>query len=269
MKHAPHLKKNISSCKSPQQIYGALTKSYYAEESGIDPKEIVTVSIIPCTAKKVEADKPYQHVNGIRDIDYVLTTRELAKLLKDMKCPIEYSGEKAEADSFMATYSGAGGIFGHTGGVMTAALRMSYEAIEKKKLENIEFEQLATMDGVKTTTVTMGGKDHKIAVINGTNNFAKFIRTENADSYSFIEVMACNGGCIAGGGQPFLESTTSDLVQDISIARIESLRMDDKNNPVRHCQNNPMIEELYKNYLKSPGGKKSHDILHVDNHEGN
>ncbi len=250
-------------------MFGALTKSYFAEKEGIDPNNIITVSIVPCTAKKVEAEKDYQQVDGIDDIDYVLTTRELAKLMKDMKTPLTYEAPREEADHIMADYSGAGTIFGTTGGVMTAALRMAYKAVEGKELENIEFTQLSTLDGVKIATIPFGGKEHKIAVVNGTVNFDSFMKKYDISQFTFIEVMACNGGCIAGGGQPFLESTKSDLTRKISRARIASLRGDDINMKIRHPQDNPMVKKMYDEYLGEPNGDKAHHLLHVHKHQGN
>ena len=196
----PQLLGNLSSAKSPQQIFGSATKTYYPEISGIDPKNVFIVTVMPCTAKKYEADRPEMEINGIREIDATITTRELAKLIKDAKINFAQL-EDGEADPAMGEYTGAGTIFGATGGVMEAAIRSAKEFAEKKELENVDYVEVRGLKGVKEATIEIAGNEYNVAVINGSKNLAEFINSGKIDEkqYHFIEVMACPGGCVNGG----------------------------------------------------------------------
>lgn len=199
--YSPNLLKNLSSCKSPQQMFGALSKSYYAEIMGINPENIVTVSIMPCTAKKYEAGREEMKAEGIRDVDVVLTTRELGRMINAANINFVNIDEE-EFDAPFGIASGAGAIFGATGGVMEAALRSVYHYLTQKKLENIDLKDVRGMEGIKETTVIIDNVPIKFAAINGISNAKKILKQiENGESeYTFIEIMACVGGCIGGGG---------------------------------------------------------------------
>lgn len=259
----PELIDNLSSAKSPQQIFGTATKTYYPEISGIDPKDIFTVTIMPCTAKKYEADRPEMENNGLRNIDAVLTTRELAKLIKDAK--IKFADlEDGVADPAMGEYTGAGAIFGATGGVMEAAIRTAKEFVEKKELDNIEYNEVRGIKGIKEATVNVGGKDINVAVINGAANLFEFIESGRIDSkeYHLIEVMTCPGGCVNGGGQPHVSATEREKI-DIRSVRAAVLYNQDKNLPKRKSHENVALLKMYDTYMGTPGKGRAHELLHL------
>ena len=259
----PELLDNLSSAKSPQQIFGTATKTYYPHISDIDPSNVFTVTIMPCTAKKFEADRDEMEINGLRQIDAVLTTRELAKLIKDSKIPFAKLDDE-EADPAMGEYTGAGVIFGATGGVMEAAIRTAKEFVEKKELDKLDYTEVRGLEGIKEATVKVGDTDVNVAVINGSKNLAKFMESGmmNEKQYHFIEVMACPGGCVNGGGQPHVNNLDVEKV-DIKSVRASVLYNQDKNASIRKSHENPAIKKMYETYMGEPGHGKAHELLHV------
>lgn len=258
----PELLKNLSSAKSPQQIFGTATKTYYPAISGIEAKDVYTVTVMPCNDKKYEADLPEMEVNGMRCIDAVITTRELAKMIKDAKIKFT-SLEDGKADPAMGEYSGAGAIFGTTGGVMEAALRTAKDFSENKELKNIDYTEVRGFNGIKEATVELSGKSYNVAVINGAANLFKFMKSDKMKEkqYHFIEVMACPGGCINGGGQPHINAMDRELV-DYKALRASVLYNQDKNLPRRKSHENPAILNMYGSYFGNPGQGLAHKLLH-------
>ena len=263
-KYYPDMIPNFSTAKSPQMMQGAITKTYYAENKKIDPKDIYSVSIMPCTAKKFERirDENMQS-SGHDDVDLVLTTRELARMIKT--AGIDFVNlPPEEADSPIGAYTGAGTIFGVTGGVMEAAVRSAYYLITKEELADVNIEAVRGMDGVKVGEVDIKGTKVKVAVAHGMAN-VKAVLDEIRDAkakgleppYHFIEVMACRGGCIAGGGQPY---GTED---DVREKRIAGLYKDDEQSTIRCSHQNPDIAKIYEDYLGAPLSEKSHHLLHT------
>mgnify|MGYP002405788752 CR=1 FL=1 len=260
--HAPDMLRNISSCKSPQQMFGSLVKTYYAEQAGIDPQDIFVVSIMPCTAKKYEASRPELGRDGYQDVDYVLTTRELAKLIRYVGLDLSVLPE-SEFDSPLGTGSGAGAIFGATGGVMEAALRTAYELYTGKTLPRLEFDAVrGDINAIKEATIDLDGTPLKVAVANGLKNAEELIRrVERGEAdYIFIEIMACPGGCIGGGGQPI---GTNNAVRD---ARIQALYEIDRSLPLRKSHENPEIKTIYEEFFGAPLSQRSHELLHTHYH---
>ena len=255
---------NLSSAKSPQQIFGTASKTYYPEIAGLDPKNVYTVTIMPCTAKKYEADRPEMENEGLRNIDAVITTRELAKMIKDAK--IDFAKlEDGVADPAMGEYTGAGAIFGATGGVMEAALRTAKDFVEGKDLENIDYEAVRGLDGIKEATVEIGGENYNVAVINGSVNVFEFMKSGKFDAkkYHLIEVMACTGGCVNGGGQPHINATDR-LTIDIRKVRASVLYNQDKNVvKKRKSHENAALNKMYDTYMGKPGEGKAHELLHM------
>lgn len=258
----PQLLENLSSAKSPQQIFGSATKTYYPEISGIDPKNVFTVTVMPCTAKKYEADRPEMELDGIREIDATITTRELAKLIKDAKINFAQL-EDGEADPAMGEYTGAGTIFGATGGVMEAAIRSAKEFAEKKELENVDYVEVRGLKGVKEATIEIAGNQYNVVVINGSKNLAEFINSGKIDEkqYHFIEVMACPGGCVNGGGQPHVNNLEIER-NDIKTIRASVLYNQDKNLEKRKSHENTAIKKMYETYMGEPGKGLAHKLLH-------
>ena len=259
----PEMLGNLSSAKSPQQIFGTASKTYYPEIAGLDPKNVYTVTIMPCTAKKYEADRPEMENEGLRNIDAVITTRELAKMIKDAK--IDFAKlEDGVADPAMGEYTGAGVIFGATGGVMEAALRTAKDFVEGKDLENIDYEAVRGLDGIKEATVEIGGENYNVAVINGSVNVFEFMKSGKFDAkkYHLIEVMACTGGCVNGGGQPHINATDR-LTIDIRKVRASVLYNQDKNVvKKRKSHENAALNKMYDTYMGKPGEGKAHELLH-------
>jgi len=259
----PNLLGNLSTAKSPQQIFGAASKTYYPTTLDIDPKNVFTVTIMPCTAKKYEADRPEMENEGLRNIDAVITTRELAKMIKDAK--IDFAKlEDSEADPAMGEYTGAGAIFGATGGVMEAALRSAKDFVEGKDLENIEYEQVRGLAGIKEATVEIGGENYNVAVINGSSSLFDFINSGKIDEkqYHFIEVMAFPGGCVNGGGQPHVNASDR-LNMDIRSVRASVLYNQDKHLKKRKSHENGALNKMYDTYMGKPGHGKAHELLHM------
>lgn len=253
---------NLSSCKSPQQMFGAVAKSYYAEKMGIDPKNIFVVSIMPCTAKKYEAGREELNVDGISDVDAVLTTRELAKMIKQARMDFNVISD-GEYDSIMGGSTGAAVIFGTTGGVMEAALRTVADILTGQDLKEIEYTSVRGMEGIKEATVSLNGMDINVAVAHGTGNAAKLldkIKSGEAN-YHFIEVMGCPGGCINGGGQPIIMD--KEKTEAVKHLRAQGLYSIDKDRRFRKSHENPEIKKLYEEYLGEPNSHKAHHLLHT------
>ena len=264
------LLEHLSSCKSPHEMFGAIVKSYYAEKNGIDPSSIFVVSIMPCTAKKGEKERDQLVTNGLRDVDAVLTTRELGKLIK--RSGINFTklpDEEFDAD-LLGDYSGAGVIFGVTGGVMEAALRTAYFVLTGKEHELIKFEQVRGFDGIKEASLDINGMTVNIAVAHGMKNAKVLLDDIRAgkSKYHFIEIMGCPGGCIAGGGQPyvkpcFLPNEDDDILDTYKEKRAAALYSEDERQKVRQSHNNAQIKELYDSYLGEPNSHKAHELLHT------
>jgi len=266
----PQMLPNLSTCKSPQQMFGALAKTYYAQKRGIDPSKIVSVSIMPCTAKKYEADRPEMRSSGFKDVDYVLTTRELAVMIK--QAGIDFRTlEETHYDSVMGDSTGAAVIFGATGGVMEAALRTAYEIVTGREVpfRNLEITPVRGMEGVKEATVKiegtteewrfLEGAELKVAIAHGLVNANKLMKavSEGKATYHFVEIMACPGGCIGGGGQPIPTN------MDIRKLRMAAIYSEDTNMPLRKSHENPEVIAIYRDFLEKPNGHKSHELLHT------
>lgn len=254
----PQLLPHVSSCKSPQQMFGALAKTYYAEKMGIDPKNIYSVSIMPCTAKKYECQRPEMNASGFQDVDAVLTTRELAKMMKQVGINLPEL-EAGEYDDPLGISTGAAVIFGNTGGVMEAALRTVYEIVTDKPLDNVEITAVRGMDGVREAEIDLDGTKVKAAVANGLANartLMEKIVSGQAD-YHFVEIMACPGGCIGGGGQPIPTN------MDVRKKRVEAIFTADRMSKIRKSHENPAILKLYKEFLGEPNSHKAHELLHT------
>lgn len=242
----PHL----STCKSPHEMLGALVKTYYAERQGIDPKDIIVVSIMPCTAKKFESARKELG----NEVDYVLTTREFAKLIKLKNIDFDQLDEE-EFDDPLGISTGAAALFGATGGVMEAALRTAYEKAVGKSLNKIEFDQVRGVAGIKNGSINLNGLELKFAAAHGMMNACKLI--ESYKDYHFIEIMACPGGCIGGGGQPI------PTTWEIRKKRIEAIYKEDAGLPLRKSHENPTLKKIYTEFLGDIGGHKAHELLHT------
>ena len=260
----PEFIPNLSSCKSPQGMFGAVAKTYYAEKMGIDPKDIYVVSVMPCTAKKFEAERmDHTAVEGLADIDAVITVRELARMIKKAGILFNQLPDE-EYDAPFGLGSGAGTIFGATGGVMEAALRTAYEKLTGEELEKLEFNEVRGVEGIKEATYTIAGNEIRVAVTSGTANAKKLLEMikSGEKTYDFIEVMACPGGCVNGGGQPIQPTSVHNNV-DIRAKRAAGLYNDDKNLPVRKSHMNPDVKAIYAEYFGEPNSHKAHEILHT------
>jgi NADH-quinone oxidoreductase subunit G/NADP-reducing hydrogenase subunit HndD len=249
---------NLSTCKSPQQMLGAVVKSYFAQREGIDPSKIFSVSVMPCTAKKFEASRPEMGRGGVADIDAVLTTRELARMIRMFGLDLK-SLSPESADTPFGQRSTAGKLFGATGGVMEAALRSGYYLLTGEEMPNLKIQAVRGLKGVKEAKVTIAGMELGVAVVSGLGN-AKHLMDEiraGRKDIHFIEVMTCPGGCIAGGGQPI--GTDLAAVK----ARMQALYKIDRDEPVRASHQNEEVLRLYKDFLGEPLGEKSHHLLHT------
>ncbi|MBQ7549297.1 MAG: (2Fe-2S)-binding protein, partial [Clostridia bacterium] len=257
----PDMLDHLSTCKSPQQMFGATIKTWYAENMGIDPAKIVSVSVMPCTAKKFEIGRDDQNAAGYPDVDISITTRELARMIRS--AGISFNSLPDEAyDSPLGEGTGAAVIFGATGGVMEAALRTAVEKITGKKLDNVDFNEVRGMEGVKDATYSAGDLQVKVAVVSGTKN-AKTIMDQvrnGTSDYQFIEIMACPGGCINGGGQPIVSGDTRNFV-DYRALRASVLYNSDKEKENRKSHENEAIKRVYKEFFGAPGSHKAHEIL--------
>ncbi len=259
----PEMIPNLSSCKSPQQMFGAVIKTYYAEKNGIDPKDIFVVAVMPCTAKKFEAGRDDQAAAGVPDTDVAITTRELARMIKRAGLKFAELPDE-EFDNPLGESSGAGAIFGATGGVMEAALRTAVETLTGKELEKLEFTEVRGTAGVKEATYNVAGMDVNVAVASGLKNaHALLDKVKSGEKqYHFIEIMACPGGCVNGGGQPVQPASVRNFV-DLRGKRAAALYEEDANLPVRKSHENPMIKKIYEEYFEKPGSHKAHEILHT------
>ncbi len=254
---------NLSSCKSPHQMLGAMLKSYYPKQVGIDPKKVFVVSVMPCTAKKFEKGRPEMEVEGLRDVDAVITTRELARMIK--QTGIDFARlEDSEFDSPLGIATGAGAIFGATGGVMEAAIRTVAHVLSDGHEDLVEFGQCRGYDGTKEFVVTVGDTTVRGAVVHGTSNAKKlFSKIKKGEvSYDFIEVMGCPGGCITGGGQPIVTPRDS-AYHDVWELRSNAIYSVDKKSEIRKSHENPFIIKLYEEFLKEPNGATAHKYLHT------
>ncbi|OPY76738.1 MAG: NADP-reducing hydrogenase subunit HndC [Syntrophorhabdus sp. PtaU1.Bin058] len=266
----PSLLDNLSTCKSPQQMFGALAKTYYAEKIGVDPARMVSVSVMPCTAKKFEANRPEMKSSGFKDVDYVLTTRELAHMIR--QAGLSFANlEERKFDSIMGESTGAAVIFGATGGVMEAALRTAYELVTGREVpfRNLNIEPVRGMEGVRAASIKienvkeewkfLEGAELKVAVAHGLANARKLMKEaeKGASPYHFIEIMACPGGCIGGGGQPIPTSP------EIRLKRAAAIYAADEALPLRKSHDNPEIKMIYREFLGAPLGHKSHELLHT------
>ncbi|RIE07866.1 4Fe-4S dicluster domain-containing protein [Candidatus Cryosericum odellii] len=269
----PKVLDHVSTCKSPQQMFGTVTKTYWAEKMGIDPRKIVVVSVMPCTAKKFEKERPemktafhyWQEKMGLKDeeafkdVDCVLTTREAAKMIRE--AGIDFANLPDEDfDKPLGESTGAGVIFGATGGVMEAALRTAYEVLTKKSLAKLEFEDVRGLEGIKTADIDIDGTILKVAVANGLGNARVLMeQVQKGESpYHFIEIMCCPGGCLGGGGQPISNNP------DIKKRRAEAIYREDAGKPIRKSHENPEITAIYKDFLGEPNSEKAHHLLHTE-----
>ena len=241
-------------------MFGAIAKTYLAEKLEIDPKDMILVSVMPCVAKKYEAYRPELENSGIRDVDHVITTRELAHMIKEAGINFEHLSDDGEFDNPMGQCSGAGVIFGATGGVIEATIRTAYEWITNKELKDIEFTDLRGLDGIKQTQVDFDGKSIKIAVANGLGNTRRLLEMikNGQEHFDAIEVMACPGGCVGGAGQPYHKGNI-----EVITKRAQGLYKEDRNKKIRKSHENPMIKQLYAEYLGEFYGKKAHELLHT------
>ena len=259
----PDMTENLSSCKSPQQMFGAIAKSYYAEKAGIDPKDIVCVSVMPCTAKKFEIGRDNQAANGVPDVDIALTTRELARMIR--KAGIKFTQLPDDTfDAPLGLSTGAATIFGATGGVMEAALRTAVETLTGEELQALDFTEVRGTQGIKEASYNVAGLEVKVAVASGLSNAKTLLnRVKSGEAnYHFIEIMGCPGGCVNGGGQPQQPGYIRNTV-DIRGLRAKVLYDSDKANVIRKSHENPAIKELYAEYLGEPGSHKAHHLLHT------
>ena len=269
----PEFLPNLSTCKSPQQMFGAVAKTYYAQKLGVRAEDMVVVSVMPCTAKKFECQRPEMNSSGVRDVDYVLTTRELGAMIRE--AGIDFRGlDDQEMDAPLGLSSGAADIFANTGGVMEAALRTAYEIITGRELpmENLHIQPVAGLDGIKSAAIVLEdllpdwtfleGVELKVAVSHGLANTRKLMEKikHGEETYHFIEVMTCPGGCIGGGGQPRL---TDDAVR---CKRMQAIFSEDEGKKLRKSHENAAVQELYKEFLGEPLGHKSHELLHTHYH---
>ena len=262
-RYYPQYLDNLSSCKSPQQIQGALVKSYWAEKIGVAPEKIRVVSVMPCIAKKNEAKRPEMEVNGVRDVDCVITTRELARWIK-IKGIDFVRLEDYVPTSPIAQYTGAGVIFGVTGGVMEAALRTVYHVLEGKNLESLDIQSVRGVEDIKEATVHVGGMDLNVAIVHGGVHIPTIMKMieSGEKQYHFIEFMGCTGGCVNGGGQPVVNAKVQDVV-DVRAERAKALYNIDANAPLRQSHENPAVIALYEEFLGKPNSHKAHELLHT------
>lgn len=260
----PDMLDNLSTCKSPHTMFGALIKSWYAEKMNIPKEKIVTVSVMPCTAKKFEITRPDECGAGVPDVDYVITTNELGKMLKDAEIQLEAISPSERFDEPLGDGTGAGVIFGVTGGVMEAALRTAVEKMTGKPLEKLEFTDVRGMNGIREASYKLNGTTVKVAVASGLANAnALLTRIKNGEAdYQFIEVMACPGGCVNGGGQPHQPAVVRAM-QDIPAMRAAALYASDDRSALRRSHENPELNKIYAEYLGEPGGEKAHKLLHT------
>lgn len=260
----PDMLDNLSSCKSPHEMFGAVIKSYYADKAGITPKDIYVVSVMPCTAKKFEAKREELSVNGLADVDAVITTRELAKMIKQAGIRFDKLPDEKFDVPFGEEATGAGVIFGATGGVMEAAIRTVADILDGTSHKDVDYEAVRGLEGIKLASVEAGGRKIRAAVAHGLGNARALIEKVKSGEISvdFIEIMACPGGCVNGGGQPIVPSSVR-MDADIRAERAKAIYSEDKSLPLRKSHDNPYIKQLYDEFLGEPCGHKSHDLLHT------
>ena len=254
---------NLSTCKSPHEMEGAMIKTYFAEKEGIDPQNIVVVSVMPCTAKKFECQRPELGHEGLRDVDIVITTRELARMIK--QCGIDFANLPDEDfDKLLGESTGAGVIFGATGGVMEAALRTAYEVVTGETLEDVNFQQVRGLVGVKEATLNLKGLEVNVAVAHSTGIASYLLDQvrEGKKNYTFIEVMGCPGGCVNGGGQPIVSPEQREKT-DPRVLRAKALYDEDAGKAIRKSHENPEIKRIYAEFLGKPNSNKAHELLHT------
>ena len=259
----PDFLENLSSCKSPHEMFGAIIKSYYAEKEGIDPSKIFVVSVMPCTAKKYEAQREEMKGTGYADVDAVLTVRELGKMIR--QAGIDFVNlPDAEFDNPFGGATGAAVIFGTTGGVMEAALRTVKEILENKPLDRLEFTEVRGTEGIKEATLEIAGKPVRVAVAHSLGSARKLLDSIKAGEkeYEFIEIMGCPGGCVTGGGQPIVSAKVR-ATTDVKALRAKALYDEDEALAIRKSHENPFIKKLYDEFLGEPCGHKSHELLHT------
>lgn len=266
----PELLNHLSSCKSPHEMFGAILKTYYAEQNGIKPEDIFVVSVMPCTAKKFEKNREELQVNGLKDVDAVLTTRELGKMIKRAGILFNRLPDEEFDNDIVGEYTGAGVIFGATGGVMEAALRTAAYVLNGEELEHVELEDVRGMAGIKEATYTLGGMDVKVAVASGMKNAKVLLEQIKAGTspYHFIEIMGCPGGCVAGGGQPyvkpcFLPNEADDILDTFRDKRAAALYQEDEGKQIRVSHKNEQVIRLYDEFLGSPNSHLAHELLHT------
>lgn len=266
----PELLDHLSSCKSPHEMFGAILKTYYAEQNGIKPEDIFVVSVMPCTAKKFEKNREELQVNGLKDVDAVLTTRELGKMIKRAGILFNRLPDEEFDNDIVGEYTGAGVIFGATGGVMEAALRTAAYVLNGEELEHVELEDVRGMAGIKEATYTLGGMDVKVAVASGMKNAKVLLEQIKAGTspYHFIEIMGCPGGCVAGGGQPyvkpcFLPNEADDILDTFRDKRAAALYQEDEGKQIRVSHKNEQVIKLYDEFLGSPNSHLAHELLHT------
>ena len=260
----PDMTENLSSCKSPQQMFGATAKTYYAEKMGIDPKDIVMVSVMPCTAKKFEIGRDNENAAGVPDVDIAITTRELARLID--RAGLNFQALPDESfDSPLGISTGASVIFGATGGVMEAALRTAVWKLTGEEVDSpIDFTEVRGVQGIKEASYQVAGMEVRVAVASGLKNAAELLNKVKSGeaNYHFIEIMGCPGGCVNGGGQPQVPASVRNFT-DIRALRAKALYDADASMPLRKSHDNPAVKELYDTYLGAPGSHKAHEILHT------
>ena len=261
---------HLSTCKSPHEMEGAIIKTYYAEKHHLNPEDIFVVSIMPCTAKKYEKERDQLKTYGMPDVDAVLTTRELGDLIKRSGINFPKLPDEEFDSDLIGSYTGAGVIFGVTGGVMEAALRTAYYVLEGKEYGPVEFKEVRGFEGLKEATFTLGGKELKVAVAHGMKNAKPVLDNIRAGKspYTFIEIMCCPGGCINGGGQPYvrpslLPNEDVDILDTYKEKRAAALYSEDERQTLRQSHKNPQVQELYRDYLGEPNSHKAHELLHT------
>lgn len=259
----PDMLDHLSTCKSPQQMSGAIIKTWYAEKMGIDPKDIVVVGIMPCTAKKFEIKRDDQAASGYPDVDYSLTTRELGRMIESAGIYFKHLPDE-EFDNPLGDSTGAAVIFGATGGVMEAALRTAVEKLSGEELKSLDFTEVRGTDGIKEASYTVNGMEVKVCVVSGlanANTIMEKVKNGTAD-YHFIEIMGCPGGCVNGGGQPIQHAVVRNFV-DLRARRAAALYEADKDMPLRKSHESEAVKRLYDEFLGEPGSHKAHEVLHT------
>lgn len=264
---------HLSSCKSPHEMFGAILKAYYAKRIGVNPEDMFVVSVMPCTAKKYEKDRAELVTNGLNDVDAVLTTRELAKMIKRAGIRFTKLPDEEFDNDIVGEYTGAGVIFGATGGVMEAALRTAAAVLDGEELEHVELEEVRGLKGIKEATYTLGGMDVKVAVAHGMKNAKVLLDQIRAGEspYHFIEIMGCPGGCVAGGGQPyvkpcFLPNEDDDILDTYRDKRAAALYREDEGKEIRVSHKNEQVQKLYEEFLVEPNSHLAHELLHTSYH---